>query len=108
MNAIFNWTITDLDCYSEYQNKNNVVYNVHWRCDGTENNISVFVYGTCVIEILEKLFTPYENLTEQQILNWIWASGIDKTNKENLIQNQINNLKNSIFVTKPLPWNAIT
>jgi hypothetical protein len=52
----------------------------------------------------EGTFTPYADLTQAQVLGWVWASGIDKANVEAGVQGQIDNLINPPTVTPPLPW----
>jgi hypothetical protein len=49
-------------------------------------------------------FTPYANLTQDQVLGWIWASGVDKDATEAAVEQQIQNQINPPIVTPPLPW----
>lgn len=46
-------------------------------------------------------FTPYSQLTEEQVLSWIWANGVDKGNVEIAANEQ---LQNQINTTPALPW----
>jgi hypothetical protein len=48
---------------------------------------------------------PYEELTEEIVLNWVWVDGgVDKTLVEESVNNELNNLLNPIVVKNPLPW----
>jgi hypothetical protein len=49
-------------------------------------------------------FTPYAQLTESQVLGWIWANGVDQTATEAAVAQQIQNQINPPVVTPPLPW----
>jgi hypothetical protein len=43
-------------------------------------------------------------LTKEQVLNWIWANGVDKETTEAAVEQQIENQKNPPVVSPPLPW----
>jgi hypothetical protein len=43
-------------------------------------------------------------LTKEQVLGWIWASGVDKDATEAAVAQQIENQKNPPIVYPPLPW----
>jgi hypothetical protein len=49
-------------------------------------------------------FVPYNQLTEQTVLGWIWANGVDQAATEAAVQQQINNQRNPPVITPPLPW----
>lgn len=103
------WDITSMDCYPKDGSKTDVVFNVHWTCSGqqTTNGVTYTgsVYSTCSLPApTGSAFTPYNQLTEQQVLGWIWANGVDKTATEAAVQQQINNQINPPVVTPPLPW----
>jgi len=49
-------------------------------------------------------YTPYADLTQDQVLGWIWASGVDKDATEAAVNQQIDNAINPPVVTPPLPW----
>lgn len=103
------WTIAQLDCYPEAAGMDNVATTAHWRCDGQDGEFSGSVYSTCSFPIPEgpiEDFTPFEKLTEHQVLSWIWASGVDKDATEAAVQQQIANQINPPVVQPPLPWAA--
>lgn len=106
MATTFIWTVVEMNCYSVEQGNADVVFNVHWTCAGTQDTYSASVYNTCQVPYAGGQFTPYENLTQAEVLGWIWANGVDKTVTEEAVQSMINNLINPPVITPPLPWSA--
>ena len=101
------WSIGALDCKVSEDNLSDVVYNVHWRCSATEDGYSASVYSTCSLPAPDPAnFTPYADLTQEEVLNWIWANGVDKAGTEAAVQQQIELQKNPVVVSPPLPWAA--
>jgi hypothetical protein len=101
----FNWQIEQLNCYPQAEGQTDVVFVVHWRLTGTDGTYSGSVYSTCgVTYVAGTPYTPYANLTQNQVLQWIWASGVDKDSAEAAVQQQINNQINPPVVSPPLPW----
>lgn len=99
------WTVTAMDCYPQEGGETDVVFNVHWTCAGTQDTYSASVYSTCSVPAPSGgAFTPYPDLTQDQVLGWIWANGVDKAATEAAVQQQINNQINPPVVTPPLPW----
>lgn len=99
------WTISNLDCYPEHAGQTNVVSTAHWRCTGTDGDFSGSVYSTCSFQVPEGVeLTPFDKLTEEQVLGWIWSSGVDKEATEAAVQSQIDAAKNPPIVQPPLPW----
>jgi hypothetical protein len=103
--TVFNWTVSQLDCHPQIDNKTNVVFTVHWRCTGTDGTYTGTTYSTCSVPAPVNLFTPYDNLTLNQVLSWIWANGVDKSAIEADVQIQIDNQVNPPVITPSLPWN---
>jgi hypothetical protein len=101
----FTWTISRLDCYPQYDNQTDVVFVAHWTCSGTDGTYNSSVYSTCsVTYVAGTPFTPYDQLTQNQVLDWIWASGVDKDSAEAAVQTQIDNQANPPVVSPQLPW----
>ena len=109
MSATITWTVTAMDCYPQAEGETDVVFTVHWTCSGvqTENNTTYngSVYSTQSVTYTQGTpYTPYADLTQNQVLGWIWAAGVDQTATEAAVQQQINNQINPPVVTPPLPW----
>ena len=81
-----------------------VVITADWRCNGTDETYSGTCYGSCSFQPPSGSFTPYEDLTQDQVLDWCYANGVDKTAIEANVSLQIQNQINPPVVTLPLPW----
>lgn len=81
-----------------------VVITADWRCNGTDETYSGTCYGSCSFQPPSGSFTPYDELTEQQVLGWCYENGVDKTAIEANVTAQIENQINPPVVTLPLPW----
>ena len=106
MATTFTWTVTNMDCYPQEDGHSDVVFNVHWTCSGVDGQYNGSVYSTCAVPLSQGTFTPYANLTQNQVLGWIWANGVDQTATEAAVQTQIDNQINPPVVSPPLPWAA--
>lgn len=100
-----------MDCYPQAEGQTDVVFTVHWTCSGTQEQdgktYSGSVYSTCgVTYVAGTPYTPYADLTQDQVLGWIWASGVDKDSTEAAVQQQIDNAINPPVVTLAPPWSA--
>ena len=82
-----------------------VVITADWRCNGTDETYSGTCYGSCSFAPPSGSFTPYADLTEQQVLDWCFANGVDKSAIEANVTQQIANQINPPVVSLPLPWN---
>jgi hypothetical protein len=81
-----------------------VVITADWRCNGTQDQYSGTCYGSCSFAPPTGDFTPYEDLTQEQVLGWCYENGVDKTAIEANVTQQINDQINPPVVTLPLPW----
>jgi hypothetical protein len=81
-----------------------VVITADWRCNGTQDQYSGTCYGSCSFAPPSGEFTPYEDLTQEQVLGWCYENGVDKTAIEANVTQQINDQINPPVVTLPLPW----
>jgi hypothetical protein len=90
------WKIVQLD----RKTADGFVTTAHWDVTLTDGEYSARAYGTCGFS--GELTTPYENLTEAQVLEWVWAS-LDKAATEQSLAAQIEAQKNPVSATG-LPW----
>ena len=93
----------------QFEGQPDVVISAGWICSGlqTENGnvYSGSVYNTASFTLNpEQPFTPYADLTQEQVLGWVWASGVDQAATEAAVQQQIDNQINPPIVQPPLPW----
>lgn len=105
MATAFTWTVTQMDCYSQSEGETDVVFTVHWNCSGVDGEYNGYVYSTQAVTYTAGApYTPYANLTQDQVLGWIWVAGVDKVATEEAVQKIIDNQINPPVVTPPLPW----
>ena len=105
------WSVTAMDCYPQAEGETNVVFTVHWQCAGTETSgdktYNASIYSTCAVTYTAgSPYTPYAQLTQQQVLGWIWASGVDQSATEAAVNQQLAQQINPPVVQPPLPWAA--
>lgn len=104
MAAATQWVVEWVKCKPVDGEYTDVVVTAGWRCNGVDGDHSGSVYSTCSFPAPEGSFTPYSQLTQDQILGWIWASGVDKDAAEAAVQQQINDQINPPITQPPLPW----
>jgi len=64
----FTWTVSQLDCYPQAEGQTDVVFNIHWTCSGTDGTYNGSVYSTCSVPAPTDSFTPYADLTQEQVI----------------------------------------
>ena len=97
------WSITAMNCSTTEQNPDTVIV-CHWQCNGTDGTYNASIYSTCSVPSPTGSFTPYSSLTQEQVLGWCYANGVDKTATEAAVEAQLANLQNPPVVTLSLPW----
>ena len=101
------WNVVQMDCYPEYEGEPDVVFVCHWTLSGVDGTYSGSSYGSVGVTLTEgSTFTPYADLTLDQVLGWVWANGVDKDAQEANVAAQIENQINPTVVTPPLPWSG--
>jgi hypothetical protein len=81
-----------------------VVITADWRCNGSQESFSGTCYGSTSFAPPTGSFTPYEDLTEAQVLSWCFANGVDQAAIEANVTLQIENQINPPIIAPPLPW----
>ena len=81
-----------------------VVITADWRCNGSQESYSGTCYGSCSFAPPTGSFTPYDQLTEQQVLDWCYQNGVDQKAIEANVTAQIEAQINPPVVSLPLPW----
>ena len=110
MSATITWVIEWMQCKPTEGSYTDVVITAGWRCNGSQAVSGVTfpytgtVYGTSSFPMPEGTFTQYDQLTQEQVLGWVWASGVDKATTESGVQAQIDDQINPPIVQPPLPW----
>ena len=93
------WTISQLD----RQTSDGFVTTAHWTATATDGDYSASVYSTCSWQPGTPTI-PYDSVTMQEVLDWCWASGVDKDATEAALAAQIELQKNPV-TAKGVPWN---
>ena len=109
MSVTNTWTVTQMNCYPEYDEETDVVFTVHWILTGYEGEYVGSVYGSCGLSLDEtSTFTPYADLTQEQVIGWVQdALGPETVAAyEANVAQQIEDQINPPVVTPPLPWSA--
>ncbi len=103
----YNWVITTLNCVPNAPEGADYVVTAHWTCNGTDGTYNGSVYSTCSFPVVqEPTFTPYADLTQDQVLGWCWANGVDKDATQAAVEQQIQEQIAPTVQTPPLPWVA--
>jgi hypothetical protein len=92
------WTISQLD----RKTSDGFVTTAHWQATTVDGEHSASVYATCSWSD----GTPtvaYNQLTQETVLGWIWANGVDKDATEAALAAQIEAQKNPTTATG-VPW----
>ena len=112
MSINYTWHINQLECYPTYESQTDVVFNVTWSYRGVNANGVGSSRGgkTEVTYTAGSPFTPYAELTETQVLNWVLATVTDvqiadmEAQIAGDIDWQVQQASANNPVTPPLPW----
>ena len=99
--AEFNWSVP----MTEYTKADGGIFTVHWRVSASDGDYSASSYGTAgfTYDASSPDFVPYDQLTEEQVLQWVWADGVDKDATEAALQAKIDAEKNPVTAAG-VPW----
>jgi hypothetical protein len=91
------WNISQLD----RKTSDGFVTTAHWQATATDGDYSASVYATCSWSEGTPTI-PYDNLTQEQVLGWVWES-VDKDATEASLNAQIELQKNPVTASG-VPW----
>jgi len=92
------WSIKNL----ERRVSDGYVLKAFWTATATDNDLSTSISGCCIWPNGE-IQTPYETLSEQQVLEWMWDSHVDKEGIEDSVKAEIEKKKSPVFI-HGMPW----
>jgi len=112
MSATIVWTTDWLSTSTQTINGfTSVVVTAGWRCTGTETangkDYSNSIYGTCSFtepSAGDPNFIPFASLTQAEVNNWVWASGVNQEATETAINTNLASQINPATTQPPLPW----
>lgn len=97
----FTWKITGLDCTPDTK----IVKVAYWECTGSDAINTVSTSSSQLVDFGNGAPTPYEDLTESQVLGWVKAA-IDWHAVETAIDAKLQKAA-PIIVPLPLPWETV-
>ena len=92
------WTISTL----ERETSNGFVTTAHWQATATDGDYTASTYSTCSWADGTPTI-PYADLTQETVLGWVWANGVDKQATEDALAANIALQKNPVTATGT-PW----
>jgi hypothetical protein len=80
------------------------VVNVLWTVTGVDGQYTADIPGNSTFTVQEGAFTPYDQLTQEQVIGWIPAEQI--ASAQACVQGQIDSMINPPVSPQntPLPW----
>ena len=92
------WTITQTD----YETATGFITTAHWTATAVDGDYTASIYSIC--SWAPGTFTiPYNQVTQQEVLNWCWADGVNKDTTEAALIAQIEAQKNPVTASGT-PW----
>ena len=94
------WTITQTD----YETANGFIFTAHWTATAVDEGYTASIWSTCSWADGTPTI-PYADVTMQEVLDWCYASGVDKDATEAALAQQIALQKNPV-TAQGTPWSA--
>ena len=94
------WTITD----TNYETANGFITTAHWTASAVDGDYTASIYSTCSWADGSPT-VPYADVTESEVLQWCWDSGVSKDATEAALAQNIELQKNPVTATGT-PWAA--
>ena len=92
------WTITQ----TNYETANGFITTAHWTATAVDGDYTASIWSTCSWQAGTPTI-PYANVTMQEVLDWCYASGVDKDATEAALAQNIALQKNPVTATGT-PW----
>lgn len=102
-----NWIIKQILVKKTEGSLSDVVITANWSCRGSDGAFSAVLTGCVLFAPPIGDFTPYDKLTEAQVLGWCWDNGVDKASVEASVEKQFVEQANAPVVSLPLPWSPV-
>ena len=100
----YTWAIAQLDCAVQENDLEDVVKTIHWRLQATDGTHSADCYGSVGVgEADPEAFTPYSDLTQDDVIAWL-ESSLDVDQLKEVLAGQLATLANPPIVSPALPW----
>lgn len=108
MEVIYNWVISQMDSKPQEGTLTDVVITVHWRRNATTifsgETYFADIYGAqSFTQTPSENFTPYDQLTYEQVCGWL-ENSMDVPALDTNLVNQLELQINPPIIVLPLPW----
>lgn len=100
------WKVEQMIVKPQEGSYTDCVVTAAWRCTAVDGDYSASNYGSMGFASPSDVFVAYPDLTEDIVLGWIWANGVDKDEVEANVARELDAQVNPPVVAKPLPWVA--
>jgi hypothetical protein len=94
----YEWNVVNMDRLTS----DGFVVTVHYTVNAVDGEYTASTYGTVGYTQESEDFTPYDELTKEQVVGWVQTS-LGKTTVEESLANQIEAQKNPVQESG-LPW----
>jgi hypothetical protein len=91
------WTITNCDSLTS----DGYITTAHWTATAVDGEYSASIYNTCSFGVGSPAI-PYNQVTQQEVLNWVWQS-VDKDATEAALAQMIELQKHPVQQSG-VPW----
>lgn len=107
LDITYTWNFNPLESYPTASGETDVVFMVHWQLYGVTGSYRSSVIGTQNVTYeTGSVFVPFEQLTYNDVYNWMTASmGIDTMNQfKATVAQQIEDQINPSVLVQQAPW----
>jgi len=98
MTTTTTWQVTQTD----YLVSDGFITTAHWTATAVDGDYTASIYSTCSWADGTPTI-PYADLTQETVLGWVWANGVDKQATEDALAANIALQKNPVTATGT-PW----
>jgi hypothetical protein len=100
MTIAYNWNVSE----TNYETANGFIITAHWQYTAVDGDYTASTYSTSSWAAGTPTI-PYAEVTMAEVLNWIWANGVDKDATEESLAGQIEAQKHPVQASGT-PWSA--
>ncbi len=101
------WKVTKLEVKPAEGQYTDVVVVVSWICSASQDGKTAQTNGETRLPPVQSDFVPFDNLTQDEVLSWCYANGLDKEAAELRATQKLQDLLTPPTVSKPVPWASV-
>jgi hypothetical protein len=104
MATTYFWTINEMLTYPTYEGYENYINQIKWKYSAiNEEGIIVYLFGQTNFNNLTENYTPYSEITEEEVIGWLNSDPEIQYYRDNLDRQMLEKLY-PLIQTLPLPW----